>query len=133
MRQAVNYWLEEDKKGNIVNTISTGGLNGAHAGAVYGASKHAVTALTKNTAFMYAQKGIRVNGIAPGAVATNIQSSMTGKSELGMSRARLAQSLVPKVGQAEDIGKVAVFLGSDESDFINGTIVVADGGWTAAF
>ncbi|WP_373755300.1 SDR family NAD(P)-dependent oxidoreductase, partial [Jeotgalibaca porci] len=47
MRKAVNYWLENDKKGNIINVISTGGLNGAHAGVAYAASKHAVVALTK--------------------------------------------------------------------------------------
>ncbi|WP_373739006.1 SDR family NAD(P)-dependent oxidoreductase, partial [Jeotgalibaca porci] len=95
MRKAVNYWLENDKKGNINNVISTGGLNGAHAGVAYAASKHAVVALTKNTAFMYAQKNIRVNGIAPGAVATNISSGMTSVSELGMSRARLAHGVLP--------------------------------------
>ena len=133
MRKAVNYWLENDKKGNIINVISTGGLNGAHAGVAYAASKHAVVALTKNTAFMYAQKNIRVNGIAPGAVATNISSGMTSVSELGMSRARLAHGVIPATGTSEDIGSVAVFLGSDDTAFVNGTIIVADGGWTAAF
>lgn len=133
MRKAVNYWLENDKKGNIINVISTGGLNGAHAGVAYGASKHAVVALTKNTAFMYAQKNIRVNGIAPGAVATNISSGMTSVSELGMSRARLAHGVIPATGTSEDIGSVAVFLGSDDTAFVNGTIIVADGGWTSAF
>lgn len=133
MRRGVNYWLEHDKKGNIINVISTGGLNGAHAGVAYGASKHAVVALTKNSAFMYAQKNIRVNGIAPGAVATNIGSSMKNISELGMSRARLAHAAIPATGTPEDIGAVAVFLGSDDSTFVNGAIIVADGGWTAAF
>lgn len=133
MRKAVNYWLENDKKGNIINVISTGGLNGAHAGVAYAASKHAVVALTKNTAFMYAQKNIRVNGIAPGAVATNISSGMTSVSELGMSRARLAHGVIPATGTSEDIGAVAVFLGSDDTGFVNGAIIVADGGWTAAF
>lgn len=133
MRKAVNYWLDHDKKGNIINIISTGGLNGAHAGVAYGASKHAVVALTKNTAFMYAQKNIRVNGIAPGAVTTNISSGMTSISELGMSRARLAHGVIPATGTSEDIGAVALFLASDDTAFVNGAIIVADGGWTAAF
>lgn len=133
MRMAVNYWLDNDKPGNIINVISTGGLNGAHAGVAYGASKHAVVALTKNTAFMYAGKNIRVNGIAPGAVATNIGTSIQDVSELGSQRAKIAQSVVPAAGQPDDIGNVALFLGSDESEFINGTVVVADGGWTSAF
>lgn len=121
MRKAVNYWLDNDKQGVIVNTISTGGLNGAHAGVAYGASKHAVTALTKNTAFMYAEKGIRVNGIAPGAVATNIGSSIKDVNEFGSARAGVAQGVIPRTGESED------------SSFVNGDIIVADGGWTSAF
>lgn len=133
MRKAVNYWLENDKQGNIINVISTGGLNGAHAGVAYGASKHAVVALTKNSAYMYAQSKIRVNGIAPGAVATNISNSMTNISEFGAARTQIVQSVIPSVGQPEDIGAVAVFLGSEDSKFVNGAIITADGGWTAAF
>ena len=133
MLKAVNYWLENDQAGNIINTISTGGLNGAHAGVAYGASKHAAVALTKNTAFMYAEDKIRVNGIAPGAVATNIGSSITDVSEKGAARTKIAQAVIPRTGKPEDIANVALFLGSDESDFVNGAIIVADGGWTSAF
>lgn len=133
MRKAVNYWLENGKAGNIVNTISTGGLNGAHAGVAYGASKHAVVALTKNTAFMYAEDNIRVNGIAPGAVETNIGSSMSDVSEKGVARTGITQAVIPRTGKSEDIANVALFLGSDDSDFVNGAIIVADGGWTAGF
>jgi NAD(P)-dependent dehydrogenase (short-subunit alcohol dehydrogenase family) len=133
MRRAVNYWLDNDKAGNIINTISTGGLNGAHAGVAYGASKHAVVALTKNTAFMYAEDNIRVNGIAPGAVDTNIGSTIKNASEKGVARTGITQAVSPRLGKSEDIANVALFLGSDESDFVNGTIVVADGGWTAGF
>lgn len=133
MRTAVNYWLENDLAGNIINTISTGGLNGAHAGVAYGASKHAVVALTKNTAFMYAQKNIRVNGIAPGAVMTNISSGMGEVSELGASRTKVTQGVIPAAGESQDIAEVALFLGADNSKFVNGSIIVADGGWTAGF
>lgn len=133
MRKAVNYWLENDLPGTVINTISTGGLNGAHAGAAYGASKHAVVGLTKNTAFMYAQKNIRVNGIAPGAVATNISSSMDNVSEFGVGRTKITQSVIPSVGESQYIANAALFLGSNESQLINGAILVADGGWTAGF
>jgi len=133
MRKAVNYWVDNGMKGTIINTISTGGLNGAHAGVAYGASKHAVTALTKNSAFMYAEKSIRINGIAPGAVETNIGASMTSMSEFGFSRAKLTHDLSPRTGQPEEIGQVAVFLASDDSSFVNGAIIIADGGWTSGF
>lgn len=133
MRKAVNYWVENDKEGTIVNTISTGGLNGAHAGVAYGASKHAVVALTKNTGWMYANKGIRVNGIAPGSIETNIGSSIKDVSELGMERAGATHALSPRVGQAGEVAEAALFLGSDASSFVNGTILTVDGGWTAGF
>lgn len=57
MRKAMPIFLEK-QEGIIINTTSTGGLNGAHAGAIYSASKHALVGLTKNTGFMYAEKGI---------------------------------------------------------------------------
>ncbi|WP_404451937.1 SDR family oxidoreductase [Virgibacillus necropolis] len=131
-RKALPIFLEKGK-GVIVNTASTGGLNGAHAGVAYGASKHAVVGITKNTGYMYAEKGIRCNAIAPGGVETNIASTIKGFNEFGASRTQRAQAVMPRTGQAEEIATVALFLASDESSFVNGTVVTADGGWTAAF
>ncbi|MFL0200233.1 SDR family oxidoreductase [Exiguobacterium acetylicum] len=130
MREAVKHF-KEVKGGVILNNISIGGLNGARAGAAYTASKHAVIGLTKNTAFFYAREGIRCNGIAPGAVETNIGQSMTNLNEFGMGRAMLGMGLNPRAGQPDEIAKLALFLVSDEASFINGAIVVADGGWSA--
>lgn len=129
-RLAVNHFLERGH-GVIINNISVGGLYGARAGAAYVASKHAVTGLTKNTAFMYANKNIRCNGIAPGGVETNIGSSMTSLSEYGMGRQQLGMAINPRMGQPEEIAQLAVFLGSDESSFVNGQVIAADSGWTA--
>lgn len=130
MREAVNHFKEVGG-GVILNNISIGGLNGARAGAAYTASKHAVIGLTKNTAFFYAGEGIRCNGIAPGAVETNIGQSMTNLNEFGMGRAMLGMGLNPRAGRPEEVAKLALFLVSDEASFVNGAIVVADGGWSA--
>jgi NAD(P)-dependent dehydrogenase (short-subunit alcohol dehydrogenase family) len=130
MRIAVNLFLEQGH-GTIVNNISAGGLYGARAGAAYTASKHAVVGLTKNTAFMYANSNIRCNGIAPGAVITNISATMTNVSEFGAGRQSLGLSINPRAGQPEEIAQLAIFLGSDESSFVNGQVVAIDGGWTA--
>jgi NAD(P)-dependent dehydrogenase (short-subunit alcohol dehydrogenase family) len=130
MRIATNIFLEQGH-GVIVNNISAGGLRGSRAGAAYTASKHAVTGLTKNTAYMYAQSGIRCNGIAPGGVETNIGASMTGVSEFGYGRQMTGSGTMPRVGQPVEVAHLAVFLGSDESSFINGQVIAADAGWTA--
>lgn len=130
MRLAVNLFLEQGH-GTIVNNISAGGLYGGRAGAAYTASKHAVVGLTKNTAFMYADKNIRTNGIAPGAVKTNIASSMKNMSEFGDGRQSQGMSLNPRAGEPEEIAEAAVFLGSDEASFVNGQVLAVDGGWTA--
>ncbi|MFJ7746847.1 SDR family oxidoreductase [Peribacillus sp. NPDC097295] len=129
MRIATKLFLEQGH-GVIVNNISAGGLHGGRAGAAYTASKHAVVGLTKNTAFMFADKNIRCNGIAPGAVMTNISSSMTSVSEVGIARQGLGMALNPRIGQSEEIAKLAIFLGSEDASFINGQVVTADGGWT---
>ncbi len=130
MRIAVDLFTKQGH-GVIVNNISAGGLYGARAGAAYTASKHAVVGLTKNTAFMYADQNIRCNGIAPGAVATNIGSTMTNMSQAGFGRQQLGMAINPRIGKPEEIAQLALFLGSDESSFINGQVVAIDGGWTA--
>lgn len=80
-----------------------------------------------------AQKGIRCNAIAPGATATNIASTIKNVNEFGASRTQVTQSVIPRLGQAEEIAGVALFLASDESSFINGAVIAADAGWTAGF
>ena len=132
IRKAIPIFLDKGK-GVIVNTASTGGFSGAHAGVAYTASKHAVIGITKNTGFMYAQKGIRCNAIAPGATMTNISSTIKNVNEFGASRTKVTQGVIPRVGQAEEIAGVALFLASDESSFVNGAVLAADGGWTAGF
>ncbi|QLG42553.1 SDR family oxidoreductase [Paenibacillus sp. FSL W7-1088] len=129
-RKVLPIFLEK-QKGVIVNIASAGGLNGGRAGAAYTASKHAVVGFTKNTGYMYAEQGIRCNAIAPGAVATNISSSMAGLSQFGAGRQQLGMAINPRIGTSEEIAKVALFLGSDESSFVNGTVVTADAGWSS--
>lgn len=129
-RKALPIFLEKNK-GIIINIASAGGLYGARAGAAYTASKHAVVGFTKNTGFMYAKEGIRCNAIAPAGVETNISSSMTSISEMRMGRTQPGLALNPRNGKSEEIAKVALFLASDDSSFVNGTVITADAGWTA--
>jgi NAD(P)-dependent dehydrogenase (short-subunit alcohol dehydrogenase family) len=129
-RRALKIFTEK-QSGVIVNVASVGGLNGSRAGAAYTASKHALIGFTKNVGFQYAKLGIRCNAIAPGGVNTNIAASMTQPNPFGSERAMAGISINPRAGEPEEIAKVALFLASDDSSFVNGAVVVADAGWTA--
>ncbi|GDX51209.1 3-ketoacyl-ACP reductase [Bacteroidota bacterium] len=117
-------------KGVIINISSIGGLNGARAGAAYTASKHAINGLTKNIAYMYGKKGIRCNAIAPGGVLTNI---MEGATPNAFGYERMSGGFATNIRMAEpnEIADLALYLSSEKSSFVNGSVIVADGGWTA--
>jgi NAD(P)-dependent dehydrogenase (short-subunit alcohol dehydrogenase family) len=117
--------------GIIINIASAGGLLGSRAGAAYTASKHAVIGLTKNVGFQYAKLGIRCNAIAPGAVNTNIGTTIYDPNKFGMERAMAGINLNPRIGEPEEIAHIALFLACDDSSLINGAIITADSGWTA--
>lgn len=129
MRKAVQVFLKQGNGGNIINTCSVGAVHNT-AGAAYCASKAAITAATKNTAFMYMEEGIRCNGIAPGGIITDIPLVMPPANEFGFNRTSSLLVHSPELGEPEDIANAALFLASDESRFINGVILTCDGGWT---
>ena len=129
MRKAVEVFLKQGDGGNIINTCSVGAIHHT-AGIAYCASKAAIAAATKNTAFMYMEQGIRCNGIAPGGVVTDIPLVMPKADEFGFSRTSSLLVHSPELGMPEDIANAALFLASDESSFINGVILTCDGGWT---
>ncbi len=120
--------------GSIVNTASIAGLEGGAAGAAYTTSKHGLIGLTRNTAWFYGQRGVRCNAIAAGGVETNIMQSvdMTKMDPEGSKRAQIYASIIPAMLKPIDIANLALFLASDESRMINGAIIPADAGWTAA-
>lgn len=128
-RLAIPHMLKQGS-GSIINITSVGGLFGSRAGTAYTASKHAVVGLTKNIGFMYALKGIRCNAIAPGGVNTNIGKDMKPNA-FGAERCMTGAGVMPRMGEAEEIAKTALFLASNDSSFVNGAVVTADGGWTA--
>jgi NAD(P)-dependent dehydrogenase (short-subunit alcohol dehydrogenase family) len=130
IRRALPIFLEK-KSGVIINIASIGGLFGSRAGAAYTASKHALIGLTKNVGFQYAKDGIRSNAIAPGGVETNINATIKEPNEFGMGRAMSGINGNPRSGSASEIATVALFLASDDSSFVNGTVITADAGWTA--
>ena len=130
IRKAVNVFLAQGQGGNII-TVSSFGAQHQAAGVVYGAAKAAVNAIVRHTAFVYAKDGIRSNAIAPGAIQTEISSSMGMPDTDGYGRIQGVLALTPAMGEGSDIANAALFLASDESSFVNGQILGVDAGWSA--
>lgn len=128
LTRAVIPVMLEQGGGAIVNTASEAALRGSAAGVAYTASKHAVVGLTKSTAFMYANRGIRVNAVAPGPVRTNIEASFA--SELGTERINFGMAVLPPMAQPVELAASITFLLSDDSVNINGVVLPSDGGWS---
>ena len=128
-RGAVKIFLEKGC-GSIINISSIGGLFGGRAGAAYTASKHGLIGLTKSIGYQYSTKGIRCNAIAPGGVNTNIIHGME-PHPFGYDRMSAGTGNLPESAQPVAIAELALFLASESSSFINGAVMVADGGWTA--
>ena len=117
-------------KGSIINISSIGGIAGSRAGLAYTTSKHALIGMSKNIGFMYAQKGIRCNVLAPGGVNTNIMIDAHPDEE-GAALCSSGAASMPRMGEPEELAKAALFLASDDASFVNGETLVADGGWLA--
>ena len=115
--------------GSIVNIASVGGLFGGRSGVSYTTSKHAVIGLTRSVAFHYAKKGIRCNAICPGGVKTNI--AVRNPNPLGMERLQTTLPAATRAAEPDELAKAVLFLASDDASFVNGEIMVVDGGWTA--
>lgn len=131
LTRAVLPRMLEAKSGAIVNVSSVGGIVGGRAGAAYTASKHALIGLTRNTAANYIKDGVRCNAVCPGAVDTGIP--LGGEpSPRGYATLQMTLPANPGQAQPDELAEVVAFLASDEASFVNGAVVVADEGWTAA-
>ncbi len=122
--------LERDGGGTIVNTASSAAISGIPGCDAYTATKGATVALTRAMAVAYAPRGIRVNCIAPAGILTPMIRESNLSDPSFDEQAFLTKTPVRRWGQPEDIANVALFLISDESAYVNGSMVVADGGIT---
>lgn len=129
IRAAIPH-MQKQAHGVILNTASVAGLFGGRAGVAYTVSKHGLIGLTRHTASFYGSQGIRCNAMALGAVSTNIGIGSREPNGKGMEIMGKTMPLMPEPASPQDIANVARFLVSDEAVFVNGAILVADGGWT---
>ncbi|MEO6253926.1 MAG: SDR family oxidoreductase [Ferruginibacter sp.] len=117
----------EQGSGKIIFTASLLSFQGGVNVPGYAASKGAIASLIKAFANEWASKGINVNGIAPGYIATDNTEALRNDPE--RSNAILSRIPANRWGEPEDFKGVTVFLSSRASDYVNGTIIVVDGGW----
>ncbi|MDL9938625.1 SDR family NAD(P)-dependent oxidoreductase [Gordonia sp. ABSL1-1] len=110
--------------GSVVNVASTAGLAGAPGMAAYVAAKHGVVGLTRTAALDYAERGIRVNAVAPGSVDSGAISRLNGevKERIG------SMAPIPRLGRPAEVAAAVTWLASPASSFTTGTVLTVDGG-----
>ena len=123
--------------GSIINMASAvGSLKGAPNRCVYATTKAAVVGLTKSVAADYVTRGVRVNALCPGTVQTpslddRIAANAAQAGSVEDARAAfIARQAMGRLAKVEEIAALAVYLASDESQFMTGQALVIDGGWT---
>lgn len=121
--------MEKRGKGKIINTASIAGLVGFQGITAYCAAKGGVVNMTKELALDLASKKININAIAPGVIKTNMTADILKDEK--MAQGLMAQTPIGRLGEPEDIAWAALYLASDESDFVTGHTLVVDGGWIA--
>jgi len=119
-------------RGVIVNTASAAGLRGGRAGVAYTASKHALVGLTRSIAFQYGRRGIRCNAIAPGNTRPSRIMKGMQFDQKGLETAGPLLETVPPPTTPDRQAAAALFLASEAADYVNGAVLVSDGGWLAA-
>lgn len=130
---SMKYQLRQMVKqggGAIVNLSSSYGLVGAPLQGAYAASKHALAGLTKSAAAEYAKDGIRVNAVSPGAVRTPMLARVIGGEAAAEKKLRAAHPM-NRFAEPGEIANAALWLCSDQSSFVTGHELAADGGFTA--
>lgn len=130
LREECKQFLAQGNGGTVVNICSVGATHQT-AGAAYCASKGAVLAATRNTAFMYMEQGIRCNAISPGGVVTDIPLVMPPADEFGFGRTSQLLPFSAELAMPEDLADAILFLASDQSRYVNGEEIKCDGGWTS--
>jgi len=134
LSRAVLPHMRNAGAGSIINIASVLGINGARNRASYAPSKGAVVLLTKCMAIDHGHENIRVNAICPSFVETDLTAAVlsTAPDPQAVRRERITLHPLGRLGQPEDIASLAVYLASDESSWVTGSVFPVDGGYLAA-
>lgn len=127
-QEAVNTFLQQGRGGNIINIVSTAGLQGHPKQSVYNISKGAAANLTRCFAIEYGKHGIRVNGICPTYAKTALTRELF--DDKNFDDFFIESIPLRRWGEVSDVANLAVFLASDDSSYMHGDLVRLDGGET---
>jgi 3-oxoacyl-[acyl-carrier protein] reductase len=124
--------MEPLRRGVIINVSSIMSSNAFGLAPAYIAAKGAMDALTYDLAALYGPSSIRVLAINPGAIDTSLSSEMAQKDDEGADVRKFSEQMISlgRWGSSEEIARTIVWLSSDDASYINGTTIVADGGWS---
>jgi NAD(P)-dependent dehydrogenase (short-subunit alcohol dehydrogenase family) len=122
--------MVERRYGRIINICSLSSFVGLYEVAAYGASKSAVASLTKSLAVEWAKYGVCVNAIVPGVFRTDLNAALLDGTPRGQEF--LLRTPMRRFGKVEELVGAAVFLASDAASFVNGHLLVVDGGFLAS-
>jgi len=129
LRSAAKYMKDNKIKGSIINMASILGRVGFRTASAYCASKGGVNQLTRAASLELAPFSIRVNSIAPGFIKTEMTKGM--QDDQAANAAISSATPLGYMGEPNDIAYAAVYLASDESKYVTGSVLYVDGGWTA--
>ena len=121
---------QSGRAGVIINVSSMYGQIAAPERLAYCASKSAVSMMTKALAIEWADRGIRVNAIAPGYIDTPFLRALSDEGRLSLDQIK-GRTPQGRLGTAEEMAELVVFLASDRNQFMTGQVVTSDGGWSA--
>lgn len=121
--------MRKQGSGAIVNCSSIGGVVGRAGIAAYHGTKHGVIGLTRSVALEYAERGIRINAVCPGTIATPMVSDMLDKGMLAMDDL-LRDLPMKRLGRGDEIADAVLWLCSSGSTFVTGHALLVDGGFT---
>lgn len=131
MKYEIQQMLADKTAGSIINTSSVSGIRPQPKTPAYVAAKHGVIGLTKQAAMDYSSKGIRINSVAPGAIDTPMLRGAIEQFGFDAEEYAKQLSMLNRFAQSEEVAQANLWLASDLSSYVTGTVINVDGGYTS--